>query len=192
MMRMDPYLARIAISSLSSNRVWPKGLHGSIKYFRVNLKKLITNTFYDNFLIFCVVFNTVVLTIDHYGIDAATTSILNTFNLIFTIIFTIEMGFKIIAIGIKKYLSAKMNYLDGIVVILSLVEVIMSSGTKALSALKTVRIFRIFRVLRVARLLRSIKSMMNIINVLQRSMSSFVYLTMLLFLFVFIYSLLGM
>ena len=191
-MRMDPYVARIAISSLSSTRIWPEGIHGPIKYFRVNLRELTRNSFYDNFLIFCVVLNTIALTIDHYGIDANTTSLLNMFNKVFTFIFTFEMGFKVMAIGFKKYLMDKMNYLDGTVVILSLVEVIMSSGKGALSGLKTVRIFRIFRVLRVARLLRSIKSMMDIINVLQRSMSSFVYLTMLLFLFVFIYALLGM
>ena len=36
------------------------------------------------------------------------------------------------------------------------------------------------------------KSMMNIITVISRSLSSFVYLAMLLLLFAFIYSLLGM
>jgi hypothetical protein len=85
-----------------------------------------------------------------------------------------------------------MNYLDGAVVILSLVEVIVSTGGGALSAFKTVRIFRTFRVLRVARLLKSMKSMMSILFVIQNSISSFVYLTILMFLFVFIYSLLGM
>jgi hypothetical protein len=76
------------------------------------------------------------------------------------------MGMKIIAIGIVKYVSDKMNYLDGIVVILSLIEVGVSSGGGALSAFKTVRIFRTFRVLRVARLLKSMKSMMSILQVI--------------------------
>jgi hypothetical protein len=87
-------------------------------------------------------------------------------NFVFTIIFTIEMGFKLVAIGIVKYISDKMNYLDGIVVILSLVELAMSSRGGALSAFRTVRIFRTFRVLRVARLLKSMKSMMSILSVI--------------------------
>jgi len=71
---------------------------------------------------------------------------------------------KLISLGPKKYLNDKLNYLDGAVVILSIIEIIlnssgMSSGRKRLSAFKTVRIFRTFRVLRVARLLRNLRSM---------------------------------
>lgn len=76
------------------------------------------------------------------------------------------MGLKIIAIGIMKYVKDKMNYLDGAVVLLSLIEVMISSGGGALSAFRTVRIFRTFRVLRVARILKSMKSMMNILAVI--------------------------
>jgi len=102
------------------------------------------------------------------------------------------MAVKLFALGISKYLNDKMNYLDGSVVLLSIVEVAFLSGGGALSAFRTVRIFRTFRVLRVARLLRSMKSMMNIINVISKSISSFIYLALLLLLFIFIYSLLGM
>jgi hypothetical protein len=92
-----------------------------------------------------------------------------------------------------KYMSDKMNYLDGGVVILSIFEMaMMGGGGGAMSAFRTVRIFRTFRVLRVARLLRSMQSMQVIISVLIKSMSSFVYLAMLLLLFCFIYALLGM
>ncbi len=99
---------------------------------------------------------------------------------------------RITAIGPDKWLSDKMNYMDGTIVLLSLIEMIFMSGGGALSALRAVRIFRVFRVLRVARLLRGLKSMMQIINVIQRSISSFIYLALLLLLFVFIYALLGM
>jgi Ion transport protein len=85
-----------------------------------------------------------------------------------------------------------MNYMDGTIVLLSLIELAFMSGKGALSALRSVRIFRVFRVLRVARLLRGLKSMVQIINVISRSISSFIYLALLLLLFVFIYSLLGM
>ena len=66
------------------------------------------------------------------------------------------MGLKLIGLTPIKYMKDKMNYLDGIVVLLSCVELIIESGSKGgkLSAFKAVRIFRIFRVLRVARLLK--------------------------------------
>lgn len=114
----------------------------------------------------CVFANTIILALDYYGIDDATVNILSYFNTIFTITFAVEMGLKILALGVVKYLKDKMNYMDGIIVILSLVELIFMSGNGALSALRSVRIIRTFRVLRVARLLRGMKSMMNIISVI--------------------------
>ena len=49
-------------------------------------------------------------------------------NLVFTIIFIVEMVFKIAALGIKKYLSDKMNYMDGAIVLLSLIELGMNAA----------------------------------------------------------------
>jgi hypothetical protein len=51
---------------------------------------------------------------------------------------------------------------------------------------------RSFRVLRISRLLRSMQSIQTIFSVISRSYKSFVYITALMFLFIFIYSLLGM
>lgn len=61
-----------------------------------------------------------------------------------------------------------------------------------MSGLKTIRMLRTFRVFRVVRLLRTLKSMQTIIGVMQRSYSSFIYITALMFLFIFIFTLLGM
>ena len=119
------------------------------------------------------------------------------FNLVFTYIFCAEMALKIIGIGPKNYFRDLMNYLDGAVVLMSIIELVFNSLSNAkkgssLSAFSVVRIFRTFRVLRVARLLRSLHSMQIIIGVIQRSVKSFIYIAMLLFLFVYIYALLGM
>jgi hypothetical protein len=104
--------------------------------------------------------NTVVLAMDSYGISEHTSNVLTDMNTVFTWIFICEMSLKMIAIGPLKYLSDPMNYLDGSVVMLSVVELVFLSGEGgAISAFRTVRIFRTFRVLRVARLLRAMRSM---------------------------------
>ena len=154
------------MKSLNAVRVWPHGIHGYIKRGRILIRRVVKSNIYENFFILCVVVNTVILTMDHYGIEISESNTLQSFNYVFTMIFSVEMGLKIIAIGIVKYIQDKMNYLDGSVVILSLVEVIVSSGGGALSAFRTVRIFRTFRVLRVARILKTMKSMMNILAVI--------------------------
>ena len=90
-----------------------------------------------------------------------------------------------------------MNILDGAVVTLSIIEIVMTAtgggaGGGSLQAFRTIRVFRTFRVLRVTRLLRALQQMQVIVRVMQSSFMSFVYITSLLFIFVFIYSLLGM
>lgn len=61
-----------------------------------------------------------------------------------------------------------------------------------LKAFSTVRMFRTFRVFRIARLLRGLESMQTIIGVIARSYQSFIYITLLMTVFIFIFSLLGM
>jgi len=102
---------------------------------------------------------------------------------------------KIIGIGINKYLADKMNWLDGGIVMTSIFELIydkVSGDSGGASALNTLRLLRTLRVLRVMRLLRGLESMQTILSVMGRSYMSFVYITMLMFLFMIIFTLLGM
>lgn len=192
MARFDPYKARLAVEKLNSIRVWPYAGHGFVKKRRVLLKNIMNGPLVEHGMTICVIGNTVVLSLDYYGAPLSVQAFCSAANTFFTMVFACEMGLRIAAIGASKWLSDRMNYMDGTIVILSLVELIFMSGSGALSALRAVRIFRVFRVLRVARLLRGLKSMVQIINVISRSISSFIYLAMLLMLFIFIYALLGM
>jgi hypothetical protein len=145
---------------------------------------------------FAVLCNTIPLSLDHYGIDAQMLATLDVSNDYFTWIFIFEMFSKITAIGIYKYCSDKMNYLDGGVVILSIIEMvagaILNGENLGLGAFKTIRMLRTFRVFRIARLLKALESMQTIMGVIVRSYKSFIYITILMFLFIFIFSLLGM
>lgn len=143
----------------------------------------------------CVLLNTIVMGMESHNMPDETKDFTVQANEWFTYIFICEMGLKLLAIGPKKYVGDKMNWLDGSVVTLSLVEILMTAiGQQGgnLAAFQTVRVFRTFRVLRVARLLRSLKSMRVILAVVIRSADGFFYITMLMFVFVFIYTLLGM
>lgn len=101
---------------------------------------------------------------------------------------------KVFGLGPVKYLKDRMNHLDGIVVVVSIAEMLIVNDpfSGAHQAFRSVRIFRIFRVIRIARLLRTFQSMQVIIHVLIKSMNSFIYLALLLLLFLFIFTLLGM
>jgi len=58
---------------------------------------------------------------------------------VFTTIFSVEAGLKILALGLYKYLQDKWNGFDIIIVILSLVELGLD-GVKGLSILRSFRL----------------------------------------------------
>ena len=185
------------IKRLNAVRVWPLFIFGLVKKARVLLKMFVRTTLFDQFMTQSVLLNTVVMAMDKYGIDKDLNDTLEEINSVFTWIFIVEMGCKLLAVGPKKYVGEPMNILDGGVVTLSIIELAIAAtggegGGGSLQAFRTIRVFRTFRVLRVTRLLRALQQMQVIVRVMQTSFMSFVYITFLLFIFVFIYALLGM
>ena len=167
---------------------------GILKRIRAIFKIKVRSGF-DNLFTFIVLMNTVVLALQSDEMS----SVLEILNDYFTYLFLYEMLSKIKAFGIKKYCSDRMNLLDGVVVLLSVFEIIysevvitQSSGQTNLKTFKTLRLIRTFRVFRIARLLRALESMQTILHVMNKSYISFLYITMLLFLFILIFALLGM
>lgn len=133
-----------------------------------------------------VAINTVILGLDGLVDDSAT---LDEFNLAFTIIFTVELFLKLVGMGVSNYVKDAMNVFDALIVALSLADIIFFSGG---SAFKAVRIFRSFRVLRVTKLMKTLKFMNFLIEVLSNAMQSLMYILLLLFIFLYIFTLLGM
>ena len=187
----DPYSAYTIINDISGFRVLPYWPLGMLARFRGWITNIIHNQYFENLMMLTVGINVIVLSFERYGLSDRTTEILSNLNFMFTIIFIIELVLKLIDLGPIQYLQDKMNYIDGIVVILNVFELTFLSGG-TFTAFRAVRIIRTFRVLRVARILKSMQSMQIIIEVISKSVSSFFYLFMLLLLFIFIYTLLGM
>lgn len=176
--------------------MWPTGLHTFLKRLRVLMRIKVRHPLFDYLFTFIVVCNTVTLSLDAYGVSAELENSLQTFGSYFTYIFIYELGSKIFALGPKKYLQDDMNKLDGGVVMMSIFELIYtravsSGGGSSLKTFKTLKMLRTLRVFRILRLLRKLKSMQTILQVMTKSYSSFIYITMLLFLFILIFSLLG-
>lgn len=136
--------------------------------------------------------NTLVLSLNYHGIDAVMEDILTRFNYAFTVIFIIEMGLKIIGLGILNYCRDKMNIFDAVVSIIGLIEMLFISGSgSTLSAFRAIRILRIFRVVRVVRLFRYLQSMTHIINKLSNNVANLFYLLLFVMLFLLIFTIIG-
>lgn len=173
--------------------IWNKGFSGFFQKLRYPLNIIVTHSYFNLIMTLCVITNTIVLSMDYYGISLQMSDNLSLINTAFAYIFLSEMTLKLIAFGLVGYCRDTMNYFDASIVILSVVELIyLNRGKSAISAFRVVRVFRILRVLRIARIFRYMRSMSRIMQVLGKSMSKFIYLALLLLLFLIIYSLLAM
>ncbi|XP_022256274.1 voltage-dependent T-type calcium channel subunit alpha-1G-like [Limulus polyphemus] len=106
-------------------------------------------------------------------------------NLILSVIFGLEMMLKIVADGLFGYISNGFNVLDGVIVILSIVELWQSSGS-GLSVLRT------FRLLRILKLVRFMPALQRQLVIMLQTLDNVAVFFALLILFIFIFSILGM
>lgn len=67
----------------------------------------------------CVIVNTVILAMNNIVKGEEAVELMNTLNLVFTIVFTVELGSKLFALGAKQHFKDTMNVLDCVVVIIS-------------------------------------------------------------------------
>jgi voltage-gated sodium channel type XI alpha len=166
---------------------WAKIIRSVIR--QCNLMSQDTHIF-SKMMSLCIVLNTVVLAMDRHNIDDTTYQVLLTANFIFTFVFLVEMIVKVLGLGVLGYCGDRFNIFDGTIVVVSLLEVILgSTGTSG--AFRAVRIFRLLRVLRVAKLARHLKFLTHLIEVIAGSLDSIGFASLLLGLFIVIYSILG-
>ena len=118
-------------------------------------------------------------------------AVISEMNVVFTIIFSLEVILKVIGLGIFGYVSDKMNIFDCIIVIIAMVELIMAktSGGKGgggpFGALRAVRLFRIFKLFRSG----DLRMLLESIILTVAGIKDYIIL---LALFIYVWALLGM
>jgi hypothetical protein len=178
------------LSSFSFS-VWSPGFAGIYERYAYPMKWFITHKYTTYITLLAVLVNAGALAYDHHGISASEAASLATINTFFTFFFAVEILIKIFGLGINEFIRDFMNIFDFIVVALGIIDLSISS-LKAVTAFRAIRIFRVFRVLRVIRVFRYITFARKVVSGLGKSLSSLFYLFLLLALFQFIFTLLGM
>ncbi|VDM20936.1 unnamed protein product [Hydatigera taeniaeformis] len=148
-----------------------------------------SQTFYWTVIVL-VFLNTGVLTSEHYGQPKWLDVFQSDANVVFVVLFTIEMLLKMYSLGVRCYFDYMFNRFDCFVVICSILEIVFIM-TKLMPPLG-VSVFRCARLLRVFKVTRYWNSLRNLVGSLLASMRSIASLLVLLFLFIVIFALLGM
>ncbi|KAG5327931.1 CAC1G protein, partial [Acromyrmex heyeri] len=163
----------------------------TLRCIRRWIKKLVEHKYFQQGILLAILINTLSMGIEYHNQPEQLTVAVEISNIVFSAIFAVEMLLKIIAEGPFGYISNGFNVFDGIVVVLSVVELCQSvveerGGSSGLSVLRT------FRLLRILKLVRFLPNLRRQLFVMLRTMDNVAVFFSLLVLFIFIFSILGM
>ncbi|XP_033150434.1 voltage-dependent T-type calcium channel subunit alpha-1G isoform X5 [Drosophila busckii] len=162
-------------------------------WIRRYIKRLVEHKYFQQGILLAILINTLSMGIEYHDQPEELTAIVETSNIVFSGIFAVEMLLKVVAEGPFRYIANGFNVFDGIIVILSAIEIcqqFLGNGTggggSGLSVLRT------FRLLRILKLVRFMPNLRRQLFVMLRTMDNVAVFFSLLVLFIFIFSILGM
>ncbi|KAI4899956.1 hypothetical protein NFI96_017448 [Prochilodus magdalenae] len=154
------------------------------------LRRIVDSKYFNRGIMFAILINTLSMGVEYHEQPAELTDVLEISNIVFTSLFALEMLLKLLACGLFGYISNPYNIFDLIIVIIRhgsvLVWEIIGQADGGLSVLRT------FRLLRVLKLVRFMPALRRQLVVLMKTMDNVATFCMLLMLFIFIFSILGM
>ncbi|XP_008108003.1 voltage-dependent L-type calcium channel subunit alpha-1S isoform X2 [Anolis carolinensis] len=176
---------------------------------------IVTSSYFEYLMFFLITLNTVCLGMQHYNQSETMDHLSDVFNVVFTLLFTVEMILKLIAFKAKGYFGDPWNVFDFLIVIGSIIDVILSqidtqplmiqeainageatSQASAIDPDETGRIsitfFRLFRVLRLVKLLNRSEGIRNLLWTFIKSFQALPHVALLIVMLFFIYAVIGM
>ncbi|XP_055771886.1 voltage-dependent T-type calcium channel subunit alpha-1H-like [Salvelinus fontinalis] len=138
---------------------WALYLFSPCNRFRQWCQRVITHKMFDHIILLFIFLNCITIALERPDIQAHSTErvFLSVSNHIFTVIFIAEMTVKVVAQGLYSgdavYLKSSWNVLDGMLVFVSLLDILVSvasaGGNRILGILRVLRLLRTLRPLRV-------------------------------------------
>ncbi|KAM6940369.1 voltage-dependent T-type calcium channel subunit alpha-1H-like [Xenentodon cancila] len=170
-----------APASEPRKRLWERCWAG----LRIKLELIVASRYFNRGIMVAILINTLSMGIEYHEQPQELTDILEISNMVFTSLFSLEMLLKLLALGLFGYIKNPYNSFDSIIVIISVWEI-------AVEAEGGLSVLRTFRLLRVLKLVRFLPALRRQLVVLMKTMDNVATFCMLLMLFIFIFSILGM
>ncbi|XP_063315039.1 voltage-dependent T-type calcium channel subunit alpha-1G [Pelobates fuscus] len=166
----------------------PKSLSNCLKLWKLvceTFRKIVDSKYFGRGIMIAILINTLSMGVEYHEQPEELTNVLEISNIVFTSLFALEMILKMLVYGLFGYIKSPYNIFDGIIVIISVWEIIWQQEG-GLSVLRT------FRLMRVLKLVRFMPALQRQLVVLMKTMDNVATFCMLLMLFIFIFSILGM
>ncbi|KAI5607630.1 calcium channel, voltage-dependent, L type, alpha 1S subunit, a isoform X1, partial [Silurus asotus] len=178
---------------------------------------IVTSCYFEYLMFLLIMLNTMCLGMQHCNQSEHVTHLSDMLNVIFTVLFTVEMILKVGAFKAKGYFGDPWNVFDFVIVVGSIVDVILSEINVALAAQGglycltgcqevnpmqeiadsenmsvSITLFRLFRVMRLVKLLNRFEGIRNLLWTFIKSFQALPYVALLIVMLFFIYAVIGM
>uniref|UniRef100_A0AAQ4QU51 Voltage-dependent L-type calcium channel subunit alpha n=1 Tax=Gasterosteus aculeatus aculeatus TaxID=481459 RepID=A0AAQ4QU51_GASAC len=178
---------------------------------------VVTSCYFEYLMFLLIMLNTMCLGMQHCKQSDHVTHLSDMLNVIFTVLFTVEMILKLMAFKAKGYFGDPWNVFDFVIVIGSVVDVMLSEidaalassgglyclhGCTAVDPMQaiassenmsvSVTFFRLFRVMRLVKLLNRSEGIRNLLWTFIKSLQALPYVALLILMLFFIYAVVGM
>ncbi|XP_027131554.1 dihydropyridine-sensitive L-type skeletal muscle calcium channel subunit alpha-1 isoform X2 [Larimichthys crocea] len=178
---------------------------------------IVTSCYFEYLMFLLIMLNTMCLGMQHCNQSDHVTHLSDMLNVIFTVLFTVEMILKLMAFKAKGYFGDPWNVFDFVIVIGSVVDVMLSEidgalassgglyclhGCAAVDPMQaiassenmsvSVTFFRLFRVMRLVKLLNRSEGIRNLLWTFIKSLQALPYVALLILMLFFIYAVVGM
>uniref|UniRef100_A0A3Q1BVV3 Voltage-dependent L-type calcium channel subunit alpha n=1 Tax=Amphiprion ocellaris TaxID=80972 RepID=A0A3Q1BVV3_AMPOC len=158
--------------------------------------KIINSSQFEYVMFVLILGNTLTLAVQHYEQSKLFTSIMDILNMIFTVVFTIEMIIKLLALRAHHYFIDPWNSFDALIVVGSVLDIAVSECFLYILVLKnrlvSITFFRLFRVLRLVKLLSKGEGIRTLLWTFVKSLQALPYVGLLIAMIFFIYAVIGM
>ncbi|XP_034393717.1 voltage-dependent L-type calcium channel subunit alpha-1D [Cyclopterus lumpus] len=164
--------------------------------------KIINSSQFEYVMFALILGNTLTLAVQHYEQSKGFTSIMDILNMIFTVVFTIEMIIKLLALRVHHYFIDPWNSFDALIVVGSVLDIAVSEFSgggghgegpgKGESGKVSITFFRLFRVLRLVKLLSKGEGIRTLLWTFVKSLQALPYVGLLIAMIFFIYAVIGM
>ncbi|CAN9512133.1 unnamed protein product [Ophioblennius macclurei] len=178
---------------------------------------IVTSCYFEYLMFLLIMLNTMCLGMQHCNQSAHVTHLSDMLNVIFTVLFTVEMILKLMAFKAKGYFGDPWNVFDFVIVIGSVVDVMLSEINAALASSGglyhmhdggtvdpmeeiassenmsvSITFFRLFRVMRLVKLLNRSEGIRNLLWTFIKALQALPYVALLILMLFFIYAVVGM
>jgi hypothetical protein len=124
--------------------------------WRLNFYRFVEQTYFEFFIIFCILLNTIFLMTEYHGQPQGYADALSYIEYIFLAIYVVEAALKLIGWGVKQYFFDWWNIFDFVIVVLSVIGASVEAIGPVAAVVRLLRVARLIRLVKRAPLLRAL------------------------------------